>query len=90
MEPYPDPATTRPDISLGELAENFEELVKDEEREYKIVGRIMAKRGAGKIAFAKLFDGTGEFQAVFQADVIGKEQMKIFDKLFDMGDFANF
>jgi lysyl-tRNA synthetase class 2 len=50
----------------------------------------MTKRGAGKIAFANIFDGTGNFQVVLQADVLGKQKMKVFDKLFDMGDFAQF
>jgi len=89
MEAYPDPATTKPSISLKDLKENFEELEK-ENQEHKIVGRIMTKRGAGKIAFANIFDGTETFQVVLQTDILGKDKMKIFDKLFDMGDFANF
>ncbi len=89
MEAYPDPAKTTPSIDLKTLKENFSKLQKKEEV-YKIAGRIMIKRGAGKIAFAKVFDGTDEFQVVLQADLVGKEKMKIFDKLFDMGDFAVF
>ena len=89
MEAYPDPAKTRPDLNLENLNNNFEKLEK-ENKKIKIVGRIMTKRGAGKIAFANIFDGTGRFQVVLQEDVLGKEKMKIFDKLFDMGDFAIF
>ncbi len=89
MEAYPDPATTKPSIRLKDLKENFEELEKEGET-HKIVGRIMTKRGAGKIAFANIFDGTENFQVVLQADILDKEKMKIFDKLFDMGDFAIF
>jgi lysyl-tRNA synthetase class 2 len=89
MEAYPDPATTSPSITLKELTENFEMLEK-ENKEHKIVGRIITKRGAGKIAFANIFDGTGNFQVVLQADILEKDKIKIFEKLFDMGDFANF
>ena len=89
MEAYPDPATTKPSIKLNELVKNFDSLEK-ENKEHKIVGRILAKRGAGKISFAKITDGTEEFQVVLQADILEKEKMKIFEKLFDIGDFANF
>lgn len=89
MEAYPDPAATTPSINLVELKQNFDSLEK-KSGEHKIVGRILIKRGVGKIAFAKIFDGTEEFQVVLQADVLGTDKMKVFDKLFDMGDFANF
>jgi lysyl-tRNA synthetase class 2 len=89
MEAYPDPATTKPSITLKEISENFSKI-ESQKKEYKIVGRILVKRGAGKISFAKISDGTGEFQVVLQDDILGSEKMKVFDKLFDMGDFANF
>ena len=89
MEPYPDPAKTKPTATLKEVVDNFSQWEKDE-KELKLVGRIITKRGAGKIAFANIFDGTENFQVVLQADILGKEKMKIFDKLFDIGDFANF
>ncbi|EFK96649.1 Lysyl-tRNA synthetase [sediment metagenome] len=86
---FPDPATTEPSSTIKEIVDNFSVLEK-EGREHKIVGRIMIKRGAGKIAFANIFDGTETFQVVLQEDVLGLEQIKLFDKLFDMGDFAIF
>lgn len=89
MEAYPDPSKTKPTATLEEVIDNFDNWEK-EEKELKVIGRIMTKRGAGKIAFANIFDGTEKFQVVLQEDVLGKEKMKIFDKLFDMGDFANF
>ena len=89
MEAYPDPSETKPSITLKELSENFEELER-ENSTHKIVGRIITKRGAGKISFANIFDGTENFQVVLQEDVLEKEKMKIFDKLFDMGDFTIF
>ena len=89
MEPYVDPSTVKQDITLKEINEKFSEL-KDNGEEKSIVGRIMAKRGAGNISFIKIFDGTDEFQVVLKSDELGKEKMKIFEKLFDMGDFAEF
>ncbi len=89
MEAYPDPAETKPSATLKEVVDNFSDWEK-EEKELNLVGRIITKRGAGKISFANIFDGTENFQVVLQADILGKDKMKIFDKLFDMGDFANF
>ena len=89
MLAYPDPAETEPSISLNELKENFEELEK-KGGEYRISGRILTKRSVGKIAFATIFHNGVKFQVVLQADILGKEKMKLFEKLFDMGDFASF
>ncbi len=77
------------DISLREAGERFSELEESGE-ERALMGRILSKRSAGKIAFATLFDGTGKFQVVLKQDELGKERMKQFEKLFDIGDFAAF
>ncbi len=89
INPYVNPNTVKQDLSLREVNEQFAEL-KEGGEEKSIVGRVMVKRGAGNIAFAKIFDGTDEFQVVLKTDALGKEKMKVFEKLFDMGDFAEF
>lgn len=89
MDSYVDPGSVKQDLTLGEVGEQFAELKKNN-REKTITGRIMIKRGAGKISFSKIFDGTGEFQVVLRVDELGKEKMKTFEKLFDAGDFAEF
>jgi lysyl-tRNA synthetase class 2 len=89
MEAYVDPGSIKQDLTLKEAEKQFSELEKSSE-EKTIVGRIMIKRGVGKISFTKLFDGTGEFQVVLRVDELGKERMKTFEKLFDIGDFAEF
>ncbi|MCK5589194.1 MAG: lysine--tRNA ligase [Candidatus Pacebacteria bacterium] len=91
QDSYPDPKITKPSISLKEILDDFNELKKKKfDKKYKVVGRILITRGAGKIAFVKITDGTGEFQAVLQVDKIGSKKMKIFIKNFDMGDFVQF
>jgi len=57
---------------------------------FKVCGRIMSVRGAGKIMFVKLFDGTGEMQMVLRVDDLGPKKMKFFTKNFDAGDFVQF
>ncbi len=89
MEAYVDPGSVKQDLTLKEAGEQFTDLEKAG-KEKTIVGRIMVKRGAGNISFAKLFDGTGEFQVVLRTNELGKDKMKIFEKLFDAGDFAEF
>ena len=89
MDSYVDPGSVKQDLTLKEVGEQFAELEKSSE-EKTIVGRIMIKRGVGKISFTKLSDGTGEFQVVLRVDELGKEKMKMFEKLFDIGDFAEF
>ncbi len=89
MEAYVEPGSVRQDLSLEEVYKAFDELVEKGEKK-TLVGRILVKRGAGKIAFAQIFDGTAKFQVVLKADILGKEKMKMFEKLFDMGDFAEF
>lgn len=54
----------------------------------KTAGRLMTKRDLGKIAFAKLRDGTGEIQIVLQDKETPDEKRKFFKKYFDSGDFA--
>jgi len=89
MEAYVDPGSIQQDLTLKEVGEQFSKLEKSGE-EKTIAGRIMIKRSVGKLAFSKLFDGTGEFQVVLRVDELGKKKMKIFEKLFDAGDFAEF
>ncbi len=86
---YVNPEKVKQDLTLFEVLENFSDLEKNKEKK-NLVGRILVKRGAGKISFVKFTDGTEDFQAVLKEDVLSKEKMKEFEKLFDMGDFAGF
>jgi lysyl-tRNA synthetase class 2 len=89
MKAFVDPSSVKQDFTLLQVNTDFSELEKSTETK-SIVGRIITKRGAGKISFATIFDGTGRFQVVLKSDILGTEKIKSFDKVFDMGDFAEF
>ncbi|BDR60926.1 lysine--tRNA ligase [Lactobacillus xylocopicola] len=52
----------------------------------KIAGRMLAKRGKGKVGFADLYDRTGKVQIYVRKDMVGEENYQIFKKA-DIGDF---
>ncbi len=54
----------------------------------KTAGRLITKRDLGKIAFAKLRDGTGDIQIVFQDEKTPDKIFSFFKKFLDAGDFA--
>ena len=49
-----------------------------EEKTVKIAGRLMSKRGQGKVMFCDLQDATGRIQLFVKIDVIGDEEYKRF------------
>ena len=75
--------------TIHTILEDFDSL-QEQQKTLSVMGRIIVKRGAGNIAFAKVFDGTGRIQVVLKKDLLGKEKMKAFEKLYDIGDFALF
>ena len=56
-----------------------------EEREVKIAGRLMSKRGQGKVMFCDLQDSTGRIQLFVKIDEMGEEEYARFKKN-DIGD----
>ena len=53
----------------------------------KTAGRVMSKRGIGKIIFADLMDGTGRIQFVLQDKQTSIKVVDFFKKYVDIGDF---
>lgn len=51
----------------------------------KVAGRIMSKRGKGKVCFMDVVDKTGKIQAYLRKDVIGDEAYEVV-KMADIGD----
>ncbi|MEB3285828.1 MAG: lysine--tRNA ligase [Candidatus Sericytochromatia bacterium] len=53
--------------------------------EVRVAGRLMARRGQGKLVFADLVDDSGKVQATFSLDKLGPERMQRLE-LLDLGD----
>ncbi|MCL2337634.1 MAG: OB-fold nucleic acid binding domain-containing protein, partial [Firmicutes bacterium] len=64
------------------LTDNFAAY---EDREVSLAGRVMAKRGHGKAAFANLQDASGLIQIYARLNDVGEETYELFNKL-DIGD----
>lgn len=70
------------DAHAGDINAHFEEW---EEKPVHLAGRIMAKRGQGKVSFYDLLDSTGRIQLFIKQDAIGSE---IYEEIknYDIGD----
>lgn len=66
----------------SEIQENFEEL---EETEVSVAGRIMTRRGHGKVSFMDLQDSKGKVQIFARLNILGEEVYNDLD-LLDLGD----
>ncbi|MES0360794.1 MAG: lysine--tRNA ligase [Anaerolineales bacterium] len=60
----------------------------DQAVEATLVGRLRSMRPMGKITFAHIEDGTGRVQLFLRANDIGQEQLELFGRYFDLGDFV--
>lgn len=67
-------------------AKEDKDELNEEMPETTIAGRMLAKRGKGKVGFADLYDRTGKIQIYVRKDVVGEDNYKIFKKA-DIGDF---
>ncbi len=56
------------------------------DREVKIAGRLIAKRGHGKAMFADLRDESAKIQLYIKTDIVGEELFGLFAHI-DIGDF---
>ncbi|OFI47593.1 lysine--tRNA ligase [Floricoccus penangensis] len=74
----------------GELHAEYDQFTKEELNEKylkaTIAGRLMTKRGKGKVSFAHLQDREGQIQIYVRKDAVGDEPYDIF-KHADLGDF---
>ena len=85
IEPYP----TRYDRThlATELQAQYQHIEPgtDLEDVVRVAGRIMGRRGQGKLAFIDLVDGSGKIQLAMSLDKLGQEVMDQLD-LLDRGD----
>lgn len=89
-----DPFGHRIDVTtnskdLKERYGNFskEELHEMEPKEELLAGRIMTKRGKGKVGFMHIQDKYGQIQIYVRKDEIGEESYEVFKKS-DLGDIV--
>ena len=65
-----------------QVKSNFEDL---EGKEVTVAGRIMSKRGQGKVVFSDVHDRDGKIQLFIKNDEVGEEQLKSY-KTIDLGE----
>ena len=83
-EAYPN--DFRRDSLADDLQQEFKGVAQlDETRRVKVAGRMMSKRGKGKVAFADLQDMSGRIQLFVKQEVVGDDAYRKFDK-YDIGD----
>ena len=74
----------------AELHAAYDDKTKEELHELAlqgiVAGRLMTKRGKGKVGFAHLQDREGQIQIYVRKDEVGEENYQIF-KTADLGDF---
>jgi lysyl-tRNA synthetase class 2 len=88
-EPYPTRAsrthTSQQAIHAFEAAESSSAA---EPVRATLVGRLRSLRPMGKITFAHIEDGEGRIQLFFRANDLGQEQLDLFNREFDLGDYV--
>lgn len=67
-----------------EIKDNYSEL---EGQKVCVAGRLMSKRGMGKVGFCHLADMSGQIQLFVKKDILGEEEYAIFKK-YDIGDIV--
>ncbi len=70
--------------TTGEVKSNYAEV---EGKEVTVAGRIMSKRGQGKVVFSDIYDIDGKIQLFLKIDKVGEENLKEY-KTFDIGDWV--
>ncbi len=67
-----------------EIKDNYSDL---EGKRAVVAGRIMSKRGMGKVCFCHIADIDGQIQLFVKKDVLGEDEYAIFKK-YDIGDIV--
>jgi lysyl-tRNA synthetase, class II len=89
IEPFP--TRVKRTHTSQEAIQTFEEAESAQAGEpiqVALVGRLRSMRTMGKITFAHIEDGHGRVQLFLRADDVGKEQLDLFNREFDLGDFV--
>ena len=89
VDPYPHAFPDRDHVAEIEARHDPAELGEGEHEEfsYRVMGRIVGKRGHGKTAFLDVRDVSGQIQAYARRDVLGEEAFARVEEL-DIGDLV--
>lgn len=71
----------------GTFAARDAASLEGETTEFRLAGRMMAKRGQGKVSFVEIQDSSGRIQLFVQMNAIGAETYDAF-KTWDVGDIV--
>ncbi|MBQ8389982.1 MAG: lysine--tRNA ligase [Oscillibacter sp.] len=72
------------DHTSAKIKDNYDEM---EGKAVKVAGRLMSKRGMGKVSFCDLQDRDGRIQLFVKIDEVGADAMAAFKK-YDIGDIV--
>lgn len=79
------------EITKYDVTNNAQELKVNyadfEGKRVSVAGRLMSKRGMGKVGFCHLADLTGQIQLFVKKDLLGEDEYAIFKK-YDIGDIV--
>lgn len=89
-QPYASADAFKPEQHFQELQDEY----KDDDKEtleakgvkVKVAGRLMSKRGKGKVGFGDLQDSTGRIQLYIRRDEVGEDDYRAIWKKADLGD----
>ena len=82
----PFPAKSARDHIIADIRAGQQKLIENKDK-VTAAGRIIAKRGHGKLVFVDLEDESGKIQLVFRADIVDPKDFEV-ASLFDVGDFV--
>ncbi|RMG92698.1 MAG: lysine--tRNA ligase [Candidatus Dadabacteria bacterium] len=88
INPYPNdfrPTHTAAEI-FQEHGEKTAEALQEMGGEFRVAGRVMARRAFGKATFVKIQDRSGQIQVLVQKNAVGADAYAWFRKV-DVGDF---
>jgi lysyl-tRNA synthetase class 2 len=83
------PNSYQPRHEIGPLRDEFTDLAAGEDsgQTRRVAGRVMARRGHGKLTFLVVKDGSGEIQLMAQLDALGEASYAALQDV-DLGDFV--
>jgi lysyl-tRNA synthetase class 2 len=89
VDPYPHSFRDRTQVEEIEREHDPAKLGEGEHEQftYRVMGRIVGKRGHGKTAFFDIRDVTGQIQAYARKDVLGEDAFERIEEL-DIGDLV--